>query len=579
MASFRPRDFSGCSPEQMRRLLNDMQREIAAALNALEQGDPVTPVITSDYAAQYGELVRMSPSAAGARLLLPPIILARVGQRSRIVLQVGDGAGPITIEAIDSIVANQQVRTLVNGQSVLNYAAGIGMLEFVPGPDGWFTENPGTLVPSVPGLPGVIGQNGAQGLQGDPGEPGRDGFPGPPGAQGIQGIQGAAGAAAGGGFIFFENPERAADLPFLPFPAAAGVGAATWAQTLVAGRNTGGTKPGIDAGDYIDVGTSGGTLPATGDIRARSTLTTRSTGAMAFTADAGAITVDSPNIAGNTFTMDVGSNINISCKSGTGTGTFIVGNAGTLLLRSGTTTLQSTAADLNLTCTAGVCVTNCVSMQLTSTNGGFLRVTEAVSSVPSLPAGEGMFWVKNNVQNLPMYTDDTNADHIIAFAESASNTGTLTVNALTTTITAAPLTIPANSVVAGTTFKLEVYGVFTRGATLTALNIVGTQRVNAVTGATAAVAGGTVAGVYGFKIEAIITINTIGAAGTYTQHLVCVIDGATGGSTVQAHSVGIATAAIDTTVARTLDLQVNMSAAVAATVLTVTNATTIRVTT
>lgn len=175
----------------MRKLLNDMQREIAQDIEALDSLGKVSPVQTGDYTAHFGEVVRMAPPAAtGARLVLPPAILARVGGK-RVSVLVSD-SGTLTVEAVD---------TTINALPTLTYTTGVGLLEFVLGPDGWYTDSPVALGPIVPGFPvgGPAGPPGQDGPQGPEGEQGQQGNPGPKGDRGNDGAPGADGAQGADG--------------------------------------------------------------------------------------------------------------------------------------------------------------------------------------------------------------------------------------------------------------------------------------------------------------------------------------------------------------------------------------------
>lgn len=46
---------------------------------------------------------------------------------------------------------------------------------------------------------------------------------------------------------------------------------------------------------------------------------------------------------------------------------------------------------------------------------GFLALVESSSSTPTVSAGEGMLWVKNNAPTVPMFTGDTNVDFQLPF--------------------------------------------------------------------------------------------------------------------------------------------------------------------
>lgn len=75
------------------------------------------------------------------------------------------------------------------------------------------------------------------------------------------------------------------------------------------------------------------------------------------------------------------------------------------------------AADVNLTAGNDVNA-QCDALRLSSSGGGgFLILDESSASTPSVTAGKGMFWVKNDAPNVPMFTGDDNVDHeLLAFA-------------------------------------------------------------------------------------------------------------------------------------------------------------------
>lgn len=90
-----------------------------------------------------------------------------------------------------------------------------------------------------------------------------------------------------------------------------------------------------------------------------------------------------------------------------------VGGSGDITLRAGNgnVTLSTTVA--------GFCV------EIISTVGSgqaYLQMDEESSSALSVPAGRGMWWVKNDAPTVPMFTDDTNVDNQLAFLASVFKT-------------------------------------------------------------------------------------------------------------------------------------------------------------
>lgn len=127
--TFRARELrEGTTPDEIRRELNAIQKEIAADLLALRSQAPVTPLVTdSTYSANYGQIVRAAPPSGGLRLILPPINIAV--PNGRVVAVVEAATGALSVEAIDSTI---------NGSTTLTYLAGIGTVEFLLTPTGWY---------------------------------------------------------------------------------------------------------------------------------------------------------------------------------------------------------------------------------------------------------------------------------------------------------------------------------------------------------------------------------------------------------------------------------------------------------
>ena len=129
MARFQPRELrEGSTLDELRRQLNEIQRAIASDITALSQRARVTPLlIDGPYAAQYGDLVRVAPPSGGFRLILPPVSLEQPDARVRVAVEGATGA--LTAEAVGSTV---------NGADTLVFLPGVGTIEFVLTPSGWY---------------------------------------------------------------------------------------------------------------------------------------------------------------------------------------------------------------------------------------------------------------------------------------------------------------------------------------------------------------------------------------------------------------------------------------------------------
>ena len=100
--AFRARELrEGTSPDEVRRELNAIQKEIAADLSLLRAQSPVTALITdATYTANYGQIVRVAPPSGGLRLILPPINIAV--PNGRVVAVVEAATGALSVEAVDA---------------------------------------------------------------------------------------------------------------------------------------------------------------------------------------------------------------------------------------------------------------------------------------------------------------------------------------------------------------------------------------------------------------------------------------------------------------------------------------------
>jgi hypothetical protein len=156
-------------------------------------------------------------------------------------------------------------------------------------------------------------------------------------------------------------------------------------------------------------------------------------------------------------------------------------------------------------------------------------INEQATSATSVPAGDGMFWVRSDTPNVPMWTDDSNLDYPLRQCY-AQQTTTTSISAATTLMdTTTVYTAPASTLVVGSRFRCTYALQFVRGATATAMNIdcffdVGSFPSLAVTTPTAA-------GTYMIRVEADFTILTTGGSGTAMCAIDARGDGVTGGTT------------------------------------------------
>lgn len=130
MPRFRPRELrQGISLDELRRELNEAQKEIAAEIARLSARRRVTELlIAGPYACNYGDIVRVSPPAAGLRLILPAVNLAQPDGVVTVLFESSKG-GDLSVEAIDATV---------NEASTVTIPAAVGVAEFRPSQSGWF---------------------------------------------------------------------------------------------------------------------------------------------------------------------------------------------------------------------------------------------------------------------------------------------------------------------------------------------------------------------------------------------------------------------------------------------------------
>lgn len=129
MPRFRPRDLRHADLAELRRQLNEIQKEISSDIDLVSRKGRVTELVLTDYAASFGDVVRMAPPSSGARLILPAPLPGRVGEHVTLTVEAETGA--VTVEVVDGTI---------NGEETLVYPIGIFAAEFVLTPDGWFTS-------------------------------------------------------------------------------------------------------------------------------------------------------------------------------------------------------------------------------------------------------------------------------------------------------------------------------------------------------------------------------------------------------------------------------------------------------
>lgn len=128
--TFRPLELqSGATPETLRRTLNEAQRQIFEDLQLIRRGARQATLQVGDYAAQYGEHVRLSPPTAGAKVVLPPVNIAALP--ARVLVSVETATGPVFAECSAGNV---------NGLSSVTFPAQIGVIAFDMTPDGWWAH-------------------------------------------------------------------------------------------------------------------------------------------------------------------------------------------------------------------------------------------------------------------------------------------------------------------------------------------------------------------------------------------------------------------------------------------------------
>jgi hypothetical protein len=157
-----------------------------------------------------------------------------------------------------------------------------------------------------------------------------------------------------------------------------GGGSQGWDDTLAIDNHSGTNNVFVDAGQYLNLGTTTPTQ-VTGDIRASGNLLIHpDTGFEVHAHDA--IYIHGPDA------------INIECTGGSD-----------ITLTTSTDIELVAGGDVDLEAGTYVDIVN-----------GFIRFSEQAASTPSMTAGFGLLWLKDDAPNRPMFTDDTDTDFRIA---------------------------------------------------------------------------------------------------------------------------------------------------------------------
>ena len=158
-----------------------------------------------------------------------------------------------------------------------------------------------------------------------------------------------------------------------------------WPGVLAANANSGANNPVIAASQYLGFGSNPAAVGTVQQIRADGDLAAIASAGLQFTASGGACTFSAST--------------NYQAVSGTtGFITLTAGTGGVAITSTGTTFLLQPASG--------------ASVQFSR---GFLDITEQAASTPSMAAGHGLLWVRSDTPNVPMFTDDTNVDHVLQY--------------------------------------------------------------------------------------------------------------------------------------------------------------------
>jgi Collagen triple helix repeat (20 copies) len=534
-------------PPQGNQTLLEKIAALEERLALLEQGPTAAGIVTRDTYAIEGQTLVIDPPPAGLTIALPE---ARGSNQGRSVQFFQRSVAPVRIQAIKGTV-NGLPQLISNAKGAFSAVS--------DGYSGWsvpaFISGGGV---GLPGVPGAAGNMGIQGQTGDEGPEGPQGFPGatgpagptgPTGPQGIQGIQGFVGQDGQDGVDGLIGPKG---------------------DTGPAGA-TGATGPAGGAGVYTLMPDAFGPdqppTPEAFPLGFAAALQQNPRGG-----------ASSPVIDGEAGAMyrvrgsSSDSAATIGTQIGTNNAEFRGGSNAALIGGSAAVTGSSTT--VTITAANSVSVVSGVSSNISLSAGGAanatvqipngsLCLTEQATSAFSVPAGDGMYWVRNNAPNEGWFTDDTNVD-VPLLNRVVRKTAATTVSAATTALDlTGTYTIPANTLVVGSCFEFIFNYQFIRGATATAMTLATIFNVGA--GVNINQSTPTAAGTYDLHCQALMTVLTTGAGGTCMVTLRVYGPGITTAADAAARYGSNVALAIDTTVPFAINCTAQMSAGVAAT--------------
>jgi hypothetical protein len=187
----------------------------------------------------------------------------------------------------------------------------------------------------------------------------------------------------------------------------------TWAQTLAAGPSSGANNPVVSTSQYLGFGAVPPTAGNSEQIRADGSLRTycnndlRLDAATTWTAIGRSGQMTLQTLSGD-IVANASGTMNVLASSGLQSTTT-----------NGTNTVQSTNGAVALTAGTGLTATAATAVSLVAGTfvsvNNFLRFTEQSASTPTLIAGQALFWARADTPNVPMFTDDINADHVLQF--------------------------------------------------------------------------------------------------------------------------------------------------------------------
>lgn len=499
----------------------------------------------------------------------------------------------------------------INGLPGATGATGASGADGTIGRDGFQGIDGDRGLEGEPGYPGQKGDKGDKGDQGPQGEPGRDGVDGDPGPPGAAGAAGAGISDGDKGDILVSG--SATNFDIIRIEASQSV---TWAaaqndftraststinlrvtltgdQTLtgVVGTGTGGELliiNNVDGADTLTITHQDAASAAANQFRLQNaaSLLLGPTEAGMFRYDASdskwrCMAIGRFNIAGvGNWTATTTGNAKVESTAGSATLSATVGAAA---VSAGTTITET--AGTTIARTAGTTITDktgAASSHFINTNR--LEVSDSTGAAGGnicIRQGAGPGALANFGS---LFADSATAPPRMTHADSLGNSWPLNVHGVNSnasifsisnsasglSVTSPIGNMPANTSRAGTMYKMEFTGVYTR-AGAGAHNILFELLVAAGVVGTLTFAAPAVNAAYGFTAVCWLSIITLGAVGSAVTNIQCFNEFAAGLGQTQ-HTRFVTTFAINTTVANSFELRTRMSTNVPSTTLTVTNA-------